>query len=170
MIRVLIAVVTIGLISLSAFAQTPEQNEAARAARARDVVNGQKACVGCDLFQVDFSYKDIGKRDLSGSRLRQSDMSLATADAARFAGANMSVVNAFGARFEDADLSGVDFEDATLVGAWFGGAMLGGANLSKANLSGAYLVTARGLTQAQLNTACGDATTELPKGLTIPKC
>ena len=27
-----------------------------------------------------------------------------------------------------------------------------------------------GLTQAQLNTACGDASTELPTGMTIPTC
>ncbi len=168
--RILLAIVAIGLMSLSAFAQTPELNEAARRATAEKVVNGQKACTKCDLFQVDFSYKDLDGRDLSGSRLRQSDLSLATLDNARLKGSNLSVANAFGARFSHSDLSDADMSDATFVGSWFGGANLAGANLKGANLSGSYLFTAKGLTQDQLSKACGDESTELPEGLKIPLC
>ena len=179
MIRFLIAVAAIGLMSLSAFAQdlsgtklagTPEQNEIVRKASAERIKAGAKTCVACDLFQVDLSYQELPNRDLSSSRLRQADLSLTTFDRAKFANANLSIVNAFGARFENADFSNANLSDATLVGAWLGGANLSGANLSNANLSGAYLATARNLSQVQLNVACGDASTELPKGLTLAHC
>jgi uncharacterized protein YjbI with pentapeptide repeats len=175
MIRVAIALLAIGLMSLTAFAQpssaqTPEQNEAARKATAERIVMGEKQCAGCDLFQVDLSYKELSGLDLSHTRLRQADLSLAAIDRSNFKNSNMSVVNAFGARFENSDFSGVNFTDATLVGAWFGGANLADANFSNANLSGAYLATAKGLTQMQLNAACGDDSTKLPKGLNLPAC
>ena len=41
-----------------------------------------------------------------------------------------------------------------------------GANLSGTDLSGANLLGARGLTQTQLDEACGDANTKLPEGFT----
>jgi hypothetical protein len=174
MIRLLICVAAIGLMSLSAFAQdltgTPEQNEITRKATAERIKAGAQTCVACDLFQVDLSYQELPNRDLSSSRLRQADLSLATLDKGKFANANLSIVNAFGARFEDADFSNANLQDATLVGAWMGGANFANANLSNANLSGAYLVTAKNLTQFQLNTTCGDATTELPKGLKLAHC
>jgi hypothetical protein len=174
MIRLLLALAAIGLMSLSAFAQelkgTPEQNETARKATAERIKAGALKCMSCDLFQVDLSYQELPNRDLSLARLRQADLSLSTFDKGKFANANLSIVNAFGARFEDADFTGANFQDATLVGAWFGGANFASANLSNANLSGAYLVTAKNLTQYQLNTACGDASTELPKGLKLAHC
>ena len=43
---------------------------------------------------------------------------------------------------------------------------LSGANLSGTDLSGANLLGARGLTQTQLDEACGDANTKLPEGFT----
>jgi uncharacterized protein YjbI with pentapeptide repeats len=170
MIRVLIAVAAISLMSLSAFAQTPEQNEIVRNAAAQRLISGDRACVNCDLFQVNLSYKELEGRDLSGSRLRQADLSLATFDGSKLAGANLSVSNAFGARFAKTDFSGANLSDATLVGSWFGGAMMTGADLRGANLSGSYLFTAKGLTQDQLSMACGDEATKLPQGLTIPLC
>jgi uncharacterized protein YjbI with pentapeptide repeats len=80
------------------------------------------------------------------------------------------VANLFGARFTRASFRHADLSRAIAVGAYFGSANLSGARLDGANLSGAELETARGLTQAQLNTACGDRYTRLPRGLTIPAC
>lgn len=168
--RILIAVAAIFAMGLSAFAQTPEQNAIARQATAQRLIDGDTACPGCDLFQVDLSYKELTGRDLSGARIRQADLSLSTFDRTKFVGADMSIVNAFGIRAEDADFTNVNFQDAVLVGGWFGGSSFASANLSNANLSGADLSTARDLTQNQLNTACGDAATRLPKGLTITLC
>ena len=127
-------------------------------------------CRGCNLFQADLSYRDLPGIDVSGARLRQAHLALATMNRARFDGANMSVANLFGARFTGASFRNVDFTRATLVGAHFGSADMTGAVLTGANLSGAEFPHARGLTQSQLNGACGDEETVLPAGLTIARC
>jgi len=169
-IRIVLAVAAIGAMSLTAFAQTPDQNEASRKASAERLVMGETACTNCDLFQVDLSYQELESRNLTGARLRQANLSLSTFDKSKFAGANMSVVNGFGIRADHADFSDVNFEDAVLVGGSFNGAKFNNANLAKANFSGSDLSTATGLTQTQLNAACGDAETWLPMGLSLPAC
>jgi uncharacterized protein YjbI with pentapeptide repeats len=162
-------------LTTPAFAQTPGETGGPITSQAeRDAltprVRAGAACPRCDLFQADLSYQALAGRDFSGARLRQSDLQLATADRARFHGANLSIANLFGARLGGADLTDANLSRATLVGAYLGGARLGGAVLSEANLSGAELTGVIGLTQAQLNTACGDASTVLPAGMTIPTC
>jgi uncharacterized protein YjbI with pentapeptide repeats len=127
-------------------------------------------CANCDLFQIDLSYQNVSGRDFSGSRIRQSNLSVAAADGTRFRRANLSLANLFGVRAGRADFTDANLEGATLVGGYFGGARFDGASLAGANLSGAELAGAHGLTQSQLNTACGDATTTLPAGLTAPSC
>ena len=102
-------------MSLTAFAQTTDENDASRKATAGRLVMGEKACANCDLFQVDLSYQELEACNLTGARLRQADLSLSTFDKSTFAGANMSVVNGFGIRAEHADFSDVNFEDAVLV-------------------------------------------------------
>ena len=78
------------------------------------------------------------------------------------------------------NLEGADLRGANLEGAFLGGANLQGADLrsanlqgavlSGANLSGANLLTARYLTQEQLDQACGNEQTKLPDGLKIEQC
>lgn len=140
--------------------------DAARIAR----VQAGWDCPGCNLFQADLSYRDLPGVDVSGARLRQADLSLATLNRADFSNANLSVANLFGARFTAARFRGADLSRANAVGAHFGGADLTGARLDGANLSGAELDTARGLTQRQLDAACGDAATTLPAGLSVRAC
>jgi uncharacterized protein YjbI with pentapeptide repeats len=72
-----------------------------------------------------------------------------------------------GANLQYANLSG-----ANLFGADLSGAHLFDANLRDADLSFADLSGAKGLTQKQLDEACGDADTKLPegKGLTLKPC
>lgn len=162
-------------LTTPAFAQAPSAtggpitNQTERDAIAERVRNGA-SCPGCDLFQISLAYQSIAGRNFAGARIRQADLSLATADRANFRGANMSLTNFFGARLSGADLRDANLEGATLVGVYLGGARLGGALLTGANLSGAELAGALGLSQSQLNTACGDATTALPPGMTIPHC
>jgi uncharacterized protein YjbI with pentapeptide repeats len=163
------------VLTTPAFAEAPPAtggpiaSQIAREATAARVRNGA-SCAGCDLFQIDLAYQAIAGRNFAGARIRQANLSLATADGARFSGANASLTNFFGARLGGADFSEANLEGALLVGAYLGGARMNGAVLSGANLSGAELAQARGLTQAQLNVACGDATTTLPPGLTVPVC
>lgn len=162
-------------LTTPAFAEAPGDtagpitNQAERDAIATRVRGGQ-SCANCDLFQIDLSYQAIGGRDFSGARLRQSELQVVTGDRADFHGANMSLANLFGGRFSSANFTDVNFSGATLVGGYYGNARFGGAVLNGANLSGSDLSLADGLTQAQLNTACGDATTALPTSLTVPAC
>lgn len=133
-------------------------------------VKAGEPCVGCNLFQADLSYRNLAEANVANARLRQSNLSLATMNGASFRNTDLSVSNLFGARFTGANFARANLERATLVGAYFGGADLSGAKLAGANLAGADLRSARGLTQDQLSEACGDASTRLPNGLSVPQC
>ena len=176
--RAILTACLLSLLTLScepAFAQTPGDtggpitNQAARDATT-ERVKGGAACPRCDLFQADLSYRDLHGRDFSGARLRQADLEVSTADRANFRAANLSLANLFGARFSGADFTDANLSGANLVGAYLGAAHFSGAVMHNANLAGAELDHAVGLTQAQLSTACGDASTTLPHGLSIPIC
>ncbi len=78
-----------------------------------------------------------------------------------------------GAKFKGADLRGANFRGAYLIAADLRGADLRkadliGADLRDADLSGADLIDSLFLTQAQVNSAKGDADTRLPQLLTRP--
>ena len=134
------------------------------------VLNGAATCTGCNLFQIDLSYRDLPDRNFAYARLRQSNLALSTMNGARFSGADLSIVNMFGARFTRADFTNANLQRATLTGAYFGYANFFGANLSGANLSGAEFTGVQGLSQSQLSSACGDSSTILPAGLSVPHC
>jgi uncharacterized protein YjbI with pentapeptide repeats len=129
-----------------------------------------KSCANCNLFQADLAYRDGSNMNLSASRLRQSNLSLTTFDNANLSGANLSVANLFGARFNRANMTKTNLSQVSAVGTYFGSSNMSGANLSGANLSGADLSLVQGLSQSQLNRACGDRSTRLPAGKTIPRC
>jgi uncharacterized protein YjbI with pentapeptide repeats len=159
--RLIAAAALVALSAAPAFAQ-----DAAQIAR----VQGGASCSGCNLFQADLAYRDLPNVNLSGSRLRQADLSLATMNGANLSACDLSVANLFGARFTGVSFRNANLREANLVGGYFGGADFSGADLTGAILSGAEMRRARGLTQTQLNTACGDASTELPAGLRVPSC
>jgi uncharacterized protein YjbI with pentapeptide repeats len=87
-----------------------------------------------------------------------------------FSGADLRDADGFGGVFSSSNFSGANMENSTWVGAFLEGSNFRGANLAGANFSGAELARASGLTQAQLNGACGDQATTLPAGLNIPAC
>ncbi len=78
---------------------------------------------------------------------------------------NCSGCNLSDASFRNTDLSHVDLSGAILANA-----DLTDAKLALANIQGADLSTAKGLTQAQINHACGDAATKLPPRLHVQFC
>jgi len=149
------------LVAIPALAQNASQIAQVKAGR---------SCPSCNLFQADFDYEDISRRNLSGSRLRQSDLSLSTAEYTNFSRADLSIANMYGIRATGANFSRANLSQASLVGGYFSGANFSGASLNGANLSGAEAANARGLTQRQLDGACGDEATELPRGLRIAAC
>jgi uncharacterized protein YjbI with pentapeptide repeats len=128
------------------------------------------SCVGCDLLQIDLSYRTVAGRDYSNARLMQAGMVAGIYDRTRFRGANLRFLDGTAARFSGADFRGADLSQAVFVGAYLGAADFTRATLAGANFSGAEMDAARGLTQAQLDAACGDDATTLPAGLTIPRC
>jgi uncharacterized protein YjbI with pentapeptide repeats len=136
-------------------------------------------CPGCDLSDADLSDYDRPKdmkldlrgADLSGATLDTADLSGALLRGADLSGATGSFLRLAGADLSGADLSGFsacydqDFSRAVLRGANLRGARLCAtlwhlADLAGADLSSADLTHDIGLTQAQVDHACGDAATK----------
>lgn len=159
--RTVIAALAVLALASPALAQNASQ--IARAA-------GGSSCPGCNLFQAEFNGLQATGLDFSGARLRQADLSLTVLNRARFNRADLRDVNAYGGVFSSASFSGANLTNAGFVGTYLRGANFSGATLTGADFSGADLTGARGLSQAQLDRACGDATTALPSGLHIPPC
>lgn len=133
-------------------------------------VRGGASCPRCNLFQADLSGAVLKGRNLAGARLRQADLSLAEMNRTSFAGGDLRDANFYGGVFGGASFAGANLTNASLVGAYLEGANFRGAILAGANLSGAEMDRAVGLTQGQLNRACGDMSTRLPRGLSVPAC
>jgi uncharacterized protein YjbI with pentapeptide repeats len=159
--RLAVLSVLLGLAAGPAAAQNATQIARVRAGA---------SCSGCNLFQASLDGVEATGRTYSGSRLRQADMSLSVMNRANFAGADLRDVNAYGGFFSSANFAGADMTNASFVGTFLEGANFKGARLGGANFSGAEMARARGLTQAQLDQACGDHATQLPAGLRIPAC
>lgn len=161
MIRALLTAAAVAALSASAQAQNASQ-----IAR----VDSGASCRGCDLLQIDLSFRTLTNRDFSGARLMQASFTAGIYDRVRFSNANLRFLEGSASRFSRADFSGADLREASLVGSYFGGARFARANLAGANLSGSDFSSATGMTQTQLDAACGDAETRLPGGLSVPSC
>lgn len=116
---------------------------------------GEINCPGCDLSGADLSHQCVKEGDLRGANFDRVTAHYMC----------MSYANFAGATFRGADLTGVNLSHSDLSGA-----DLSGAKLDIALLKGADLSAAKGLTQAQLDTACSDADTKLPEGFTPRTC
>lgn len=143
--------------------------DAQNASQISAVRNGA-SCPRCNLFQADLSNLELKNKNLAGARLRQADFSTAIMNRTRFSGGDLRDVNAYGAVMTGASFVRADLTNASFVGAYLQGANFSGARLSGANFSGAEMDRAIGLTQTQLDQACGDGSTYLPRGLRIPLC
>lgn len=152
-------------------------------------------CYGCDLSGAKLRGANLYKSSLDTSDLRKVDLQGALMANSSFMRANLREANLSRSRlrwtnFGAADLRRADLTEADLLvalmpfadlrGAILIQADLGSARLHRANLAGAILRgaklynaklrTAIGLTQEQLDQACGNESTELPPGLTIAPC
>jgi len=112
-------------------------------------------CAGCNLAGADLSNTCVKGRDLHGADFDGADahlmcMSYANFSGASFRGTDLSAANLAHAKLDDADLTG--------------------ARLTITSLKGTDLSRTRGLTQAQLDAACGDAETKVPAGLAVHPC
>ena len=90
---------------------------------------------------------------LQGVNLSKGDFGRSNFDGADLTSATLRLSNIARASFVGAKLSGTDLTQAFTFGAKFAATDLSGV---------------RGLTQVQLDVACGDAKTKIPPGLKVP--
>lgn len=118
-----------------------------------------------NFSRSDFSNAVLTRADASHSEFHGADFTQADLTRARLIDASCPQARFERARLAQADARGADFTRAN-----FAGADLTRMNFEDADLSGADLRHARGLTQAQLDEACGDPRTRLPPGLRVERC
>ncbi len=125
--------------------------------------------------QADLCLADLHEAYPSHANLEEADLRGANLQQASLYGANLQEANLTSANLQGADLSGAKLQGAKLWAAKLQRAILWSADLQKADLSGANLQgtelrSAKGLTQEQLDQACGDTETKLPPNLSIKPC
>jgi uncharacterized protein YjbI with pentapeptide repeats len=162
----LVAAAAIALAVIFIVAEKAAAQNAAQIEHSRDGAS----CPRCNLFQADFANLELKDRNFAGARLRQADFSAAVMNHTTFAGGDLRDLNAYGAVLSGASFAGANLTNASFVGAYLEGANFRGATLDGVNFSGAEMARAVGLTQGQLDRACGDAATTLPRGLRLRAC
>jgi uncharacterized protein YjbI with pentapeptide repeats len=110
---------------------------------------------------------------LAGADLEKAELHRCILTGAALPGADLSKGDFGRSVFDRADLRDASFRYASLARASLREAKLAGADFSQAHLFAAHLEgtdlsEVKGLVQAQLDIACGDARTRLPPGLSAP--
>lgn len=112
-------------------------------------------CVGCRLAGADLANTCVKEHDLHGADFDGANATLMCMSYANFSGATFRGTNLSGANLAHANLDGAD---------------LTGAEMTITSIKGTDLTHARGLTQTQLDAACGDADTKVPAGMRVKTC
>lgn len=136
------------LFALASFAAAPADDAA-------KVRSGQILCRHCQLQNADLTNACAKGADFAGADFADAHAVLMC----------MSHADLEGAHFRGTDLSGANLSFAKLDGADFTGAIL-----TATSFYGTDLRRTRGLTQSQLDAACGNAATKPPSGLRVPRC
>ena len=123
-----------------------------------------------DLFRTDLKNADLTGANLTGANLTRADLTGANLTGANLTRADLTRADLTGANLTGANLTGTDLTGANLTRADLTGADLTRADLTGADLTGAYLFNTNGVTQPQLNQACGNNTTNLKRGFRITPC
>lgn len=122
--------------------------EAYRSTFARAIADGA-SFVGAELQRADFTGAQLTKANFEKAELGRANFDKAVLTGVSFALANLS----------RADLTGASFE---------GPISFDRAFMFLTRIEGLDLSAATGLQQAQIELACGDSSTKLPSGLSIP--
>ena len=142
-------------VALSAFAASAQGAPAADPAAIASIVAGKHDCPHCMLAGADLTNQCVKQGNLEG---------------ANFDGARAVLMCMSFADFRHATFRGADLAGANLAHAILDGADLTGADLTITSIKGTDLTHAIGLTQRQLDEACGDAETKPPAGLQVKTC
>ena len=137
------------LLSGPAFADGADADAVAR------IHGGIVDCVGCNLKGADLRNTCVKAHDLHGADFDGADATLMC----------MSYANFSGATFRGTDLSGANLAHADLDGA-----DLTAARMTITSIKGTDLTRVKGLTQSQLDVACGDAQTKVPQRFAVHTC
>jgi len=129
--------------------------QAADPAAVAKIHGGIVDCVGCDLKGADLTNTCVKEHDLRG---------------ADFTGANATLMCMSFANFTGVSFRGTELSGANMAGAKMDGADMTGAKTSITSFLGTDLRHVKGLTQKQMDVACGDTKTRLPAGLHIHRC
>jgi len=129
--------------------------QAADPAAVAKIHGGIVDCVGCDLKGADLTNTCVKEHDLRG---------------ADFTGANATLMCMSFANFTGVSFRGTELSGANMAGAKMDGADMTGAKTSITSFLGTDLRRVKGLTQKQMDVACGDTKTRLPAGLHIHRC
>ena len=122
---------------------------------------------GMDLSGAFLTRADLENANLGDVILVDAILGGATLTGVTLEGADLTNAHLTNANLTFANLRGATLTDANLGGATLTGANLDGTMLAGANVSGVNMLNVHGLTQAQLDSACGNRSpTDLPAGLT----
>jgi uncharacterized protein YjbI with pentapeptide repeats len=141
------------VFALAAFGA--QAGPAADQAAIASIEAGKHNCPRCNLAGADLTNQCVKQGNLEGADF----------DGARAVLMCMSFADFKGASFRGADLAGANLAHAILDGA-----DLTGADLTITSIKGTDLRRTKGLTQRQLDEACGDAETKAPAGLKVSIC
>lgn len=130
---------------------------------------------GAELNEIVLSGTNLRAADLRGAKLERASLKSALLDGADFRGAGLratdfSEASLEAADFRRADLWYADFRKSGLQGADFRGANLQFARFAGADLRSSDLRETKQLVQRELEGACGDAGTRLPKDISLAPC
>ena len=151
MIRLLPAFCLLFLALAPAWAGTTQADPKAVARIEGGIVD----CPGCQLQGANLMNTCVKTKDLHG---------------ANFDGANATLMCMSFANFKGASFRATNLDAANLSSAKLDGADLTGASTHITSFLGTDLTHVKGLTQAQLDVACGDAKTKVPHGFKVHVC
>ena len=145
----------LAVLALSAFTASAHAGPAAAPAAIASIEGGKHDCPRCNLKGADLTNQCVKQGNLEG---------------ADFDGARAVLMCMSFADFRRATFRGADLAGANLAHAILDGADMTGADLPITSIKGTDLSHAIGLTQRQLDEACGDAETKAPAGLQVKTC
>ena len=144
-------------------------------------IEGQKVMMDDAVFEdATLTEANVTESVLRKANLRRADLSRGQFQRNDFSGADLESVKAPNVNFEGSNFEGAHLDhmnldkaildDSKFKGASFGYAVMTEASLKGADFSDAKLSNVKGLNQGQLDPACGNMNTELPRGLSISYC
>lgn len=128
---------------------------------------------GSDLTKVQGTRANFQNADLSGVTLKKAELFRADFSGTNLENTDLSKSELGRAIFADANLDGTDLSYSNVARADFSKAKFENVDLTRAytyltRIEGVDLSKTIGLTQEQLELACGDSHTQLPSGLEKP--